>query len=76
MWRLAGRSAAKARRLVSVLKGEVFTSHYELFKCTVALSDVTAAAFPTLSALVPISFYSSSFSSLSFLVFPSPASTL
>lgn len=65
MWRLAGRSAGKARRLVSVLKGEVFTSHYELFKCRVAVSDV-AAAYPT--PLPPFLFLSFFFFFLTFFL--------
>lgn len=65
MCRLAGRSADKARRLVSVLKGEVFTSHYELFKGRVSLSDVAAAARP--SAPIPFSFFHSFFVSSFFL---------
>lgn len=55
MWRLAGRSAGKARRLVSVLKGEVFTSHYELFKCRVAVW--CCCCLPSPSAPIPGSFF-------------------
>ncbi len=68
MWRLAGRSAGKARRLVSVLKGEVFTSHYELFKCRVALSDVAAACPTPLPPFLFLSFFISFFLSFYFFL--------